>query len=385
MKHPKQYIPPERPYQKLLEVAINALKVARKRIRTLLGDGTGLEQPQYTAPDGSSQKVMLEVDKAAENECAQYFVHAFGEQDIRVLGEETLWRFEHLDLRNQRLEGYGKDTRLVEQPETRITAIIDMIDGSDLVERNLGNWCSAMIVFKPGDKPVILFSLIQNADDVIYGADEKGTFIMPAKVQKGERLYPLKGPDIRRTNARRGNIPKSMANTAQIAVCYYGQKYDHFVSVPTGIMEWATNTPAKKRLRFYDLAGNPMMARLANGENIHVVFEHIGQYPHDAAPGLYIAKKAGGHAVDFNGRQITNDDLGTYLMRPSGAKLRYIVASTEELASEMVTYLQRGRQYFECERGCDSGRIAQSLRLPLLCHLCGSEMRVKERRLSAAG
>jgi fructose-1,6-bisphosphatase/inositol monophosphatase family enzyme len=381
MRHSKRYIPPERPYQELLEVAINALKAARKRIRTLLGDGTGLEQPQYTAPDGSSQKMMLEVDKAAENECAQYFVHAFGEKQIRVLGEETLWRFENLDLRTQRLEGYGKDTHLVEVPETRITAIIDMIDGSDLVERNLGNWCSAMIVFKPGDKPMILFSLVQNADDVIYGADEKGTFILPAKVQKGDLLHPLRGPDIRRTKASRGKTPKSIANTAQIAVCYYGQKYNHFTSVPHGIMKWAKNTPAQKRLRFYDLAGNPMMARLANGENIHVVFEHIGQYPHDAAPGAYIAKKAGADVVDFSGSPITYDDLSSYLMKPSGARLRYVVASTKELGSEIVAYLQRGQLYFECVQGCNLGRVALSSGPPLACELCGGKMQPRERRL----
>jgi hypothetical protein len=179
---------------------------------------------------------MLEVDKVAEDHCSRFLTTHFGNDHIRVLGEETLWKFKGLDLTTHHLEGYGNNnTQIVEGAETRLTAIIDMIDGSDLVERNLGNWCSAMIFFKPGKSPKILFSLIHHEDDTIYGADESGTFALPPHARKGGPLLPLKGPQIRRLT-RRSTDKKLPQETAQISVCFYGQKWGHFASLPSGLI-----------------------------------------------------------------------------------------------------------------------------------------------------
>ena len=68
---------------------------------------------------------MLEVDKVAEDHCSRFLTTHFGNDHIRVLGEETLWKFKGLDLTTHHLEGYGNNnTQIVEGAETRLTAII---------------------------------------------------------------------------------------------------------------------------------------------------------------------------------------------------------------------------------------------------------------------
>ena len=93
-----------------------------------------------------------------------------------------------------------------------------------------------------------------------------------------------------------------------------------------------------------------MMAKLANGDRIHVVFEHLGQYPHDAVPGLFIALKMGatllrlkdeGHdAKKRMGTRISEGDLGQTLYAPMEKDaLAYVLATTEPLAREIFTAL----------------------------------------------
>jgi hypothetical protein len=368
----ERYIPSDRPHAMMLEVAVNALKSTRRKVRKLLEHGTGLDRPSYTAPDGT-EKVMLQVDKVAEDECAAIFRRAFGDTKIAVLGEEMLWKFKKLDLRTHHIEEYGNDrARLVPGSENRVTAILDMIDGSDLVERNFGNWCSAIIFFKPYPSPRILFSLVHNEDDTIYGADQEGTFILLPNSSKGSPLQPLKGPQVRKlVKSSLKDLPEE---TAQISVCFYGQKSGHFSRIPIGLLAWAESCSASERLRFYDLAGNPMMVRLAHSENIHVVFEHIGQYPHDAAPGAFIALKAGAHLVDFTGKQITENDLAMYLMAPSAAKLQYVLASTPELVDEFARALNRTSVAYRCKSSCPDGTIVARVSGPPTCSTCGKPM-----------
>jgi hypothetical protein len=124
---------------------------------------------------------------------------------------------------------------------------------------------------------------------------------------------------------------KPREETAQIAICYYGQKFGHFLTLPSEFLAWARRSPSRGRLRFYNFGGNPMMARLANGENVHAVFEHVGQFPHDAAPGAFIGLQAGAHLVSLSGKRINANDLAQSLMTPSGAELQYVLASTKEI------------------------------------------------------
>ena len=377
-----RYIPLDRPHAEYLEVAVNALQHVRYRVRELLLDRTGMEQASFTSPDGQ-QKVMLQVDKEAENACARFLVGHLGDEQIRVLGEETLWKFKELDLNTHHLVGYGDRVKLVAGPESRITAITDMIDGSDLVERDFGNWCSAMIFFRPRPSPGILFSLIHHEDGTIYGADEMGSFLIPAGSAKGSPLVSLRGPEPRNLN-QSAAYKKPREETAQIAICYYGQKASHFLTLPSELLTWAKRSPSRSRVRFYNFCGNPMMARLANGENVHAVFEHVGQFPHDAAPGAFIGLQAGAHLMSLSGKNINADDLAQSLMTPSGAALQYVLASTKEIAFELARALGSGRVFYACPYSCGSpGKIDLRSSNPPICDTCHKPMIAHDRRAEA--
>ncbi len=330
----------ERPHSNILKAAIDALKHIRPQIVRAVKHETGLRHPTHTAPNGETKR-MLTVDQIAEDKCIEILTGRFGNDKIRVLGEETLWpeQFKRLDLSKEHLQGYGENTKIVPGPETRIVAIVDMIDGSDLIERNFGNWCSAMVFFQPTPRPVILFSLVHQADGKIYGADTEGTFLLRPLYKTVDDLGTLTGPQIRKLQRRRSQRVLE-EESQQIGICFYGQQYKNFAALPPGFQSWIRNSPARERMRIYNLAGNPMMARLANGEGVHAVFEHRGQFAHDAAPGAYIGSRAGGYLVDLSGDAITVDSLAARLMRPSGERIRYVLASTEELAVQLAKALR---------------------------------------------
>lgn len=375
-----RYFQPEHPHADLLSTAVRALKDCRPRVLKSLIHGSGLGHPTYSAADGTSKQV-LAVDQTAENECTDFLVDHIGDKKVRVLGEETLWKFPALDLSKHHLDGYGENVRLLHGPEERLVVIIDMIDGSDLVERNLGNWCSAMVFFKPCSHPKILFSMVHNADGTIYGADEHSTFLIRRAIREDEHLEKLKGPEVRKL--RREHDDKELPEeTRQIGIFFYAQNDKHFTTIPPGLPAWIKRSAAAKRIRTYNLAGNPIMARLANGENIHAVFEHLGQFPHDAVPGAYIGVKAGACLVDFKGNEISVNALAASLMKPSGARLQYVLACTEEVASELAGALREStRVFYKCDVGCTAGIVAsRDSHPPPVCDVCGRQMLEHERR-----
>jgi len=384
MSTSKRYIPLDRPHSEWIEAAVEALKLTRKRVEELLEEEQ--EHVIITAPDGTPKDMLL-ADKIAEKVCAKFLIDRFPD-GICVLGEESLWQLpQDLDLTKSHVERHGGEPTVVEGPETKITAIVDMVDGSDLVERNLGNWCSAMVFFQPGRNPKILFSLVQNADGTIYGADEKGTFLLKSESAKGSPLQELGGPETRKLRAQ--TIGKSVPQeTAQIAICFYAQKYQHFATIPSGLPIWVKNSGAKQRLRIYNLAGNPMMVRLANGEHIHGVFEHVGQFPHDAVPGAYIGIRAGAELLDMAGNKITADDLAKALLKPSGSKIRYVLASSSELAVQLAGALRTNGTYYKCPgkpgQKCDAEKVLPSNSTPPHCDVCLIPMIEHDRRGSAA-
>jgi len=166
----------------------------------------------------------------------------------------------------------------------------------------------------------------------------------------------LEGPETRRIEKRTldRELPEE---TAQIAICFYAQKHKHFASIPSGLSAWVKKTIARDRLRIYNLAGNPMMVRLANGEHIHAVFEHLGQYPHDAAPGAFIGLKAGAHLLDITGHKISVEDLAKLLLKPC-AKLKYVLSCNEELARQLAGALRVGGKFYKCrEPNCTKEEV----------------------------
>jgi hypothetical protein len=384
---------PERHSAKLIDSGVAALEATRRKIHALLERG-GLRHQQDQGPAGD-WKELLNLDLAAEEVCGEILeTELGGPTEIRVLGEETLCHFPDLDLRRERLHGWGDKAQVVLEPETRLTAIVDMVDGSDLIERDLGNWCSALIFFKPGPPARILLSMIKNANGKIYGADSYGPFrIFPERKDHEEefRFYEgLEGLEVRSLESpdktdKRKIVPRT--ETDQIAICFYGQKVGHFTTIPPRLFEWMKGHPVRHRFRVYNFGGNPMMARLANGEGIHAVFEHQGQFPHDAAPGAYIGLKAGASLVDDQGLEITEHDLATYLLQPSGARLRYVLASSPNLASELAVTLgdRRGvvNVRYICSNNECQGTTSPDRRSISPCPHCGMQMQ-EDRRGRAA-
>lgn len=125
---------------------------------------------------------------------------------------------------------------------------------------------------------------------------------------------------------------------SRAGICFYGQKIGNFISVARknsfikGISAINRKTKDKEGTRLYNLAGNPMMIKLIQG-NMDVIFELKGQPAHDVAPGAYIAMKAGAVFKNLNGKQI---DMIKSLNRPADPKnyLRYILAANNRLFNQ---------------------------------------------------
>ncbi len=334
------YFPAGYPNSTLLNEAIATLKSVRRDVLEMVRGREGLEHSYFKSRDGEVKDMLL-VDKAAENACRRTLYKKFGGPDqLLVLGEETLWKLPSgLDLSRQTIHLDGS-TPIINTgvPETRLTAILDMIDGSDLLERGFGNWCSALVFFQPTPSPKILFSMVQDAMGNIYGADERATFLIKPAASPSP-MNQLCGPEVRILHPPENQKDRQRPEyTDQIAICFYAQKRKHFISISERFRQWVSAVSAE-RLRVYTLAGNPMMVKLANGEHIHAVFEHRGQYPHDMVPGAYIALKAGAHLLDRNGDKIDDAALARSLLQPAGAKLQYVLAATPEIGHELAPTL----------------------------------------------
>ena len=263
-------------------------------------------------------KFVLKVDLFAEREGRDYLRDRFGDS-IEIRGEES--SLEHV-------------------PRERVAALLDMLDGSDLLERGLGNWCSAVVFFDPARRRVIA-SMVGVPSRRIYYARES---------QKGAcSVLPKMSAHRRRINAPL-HVTEGPKSLREATVAFYGQKVRNFLSVWPGasrFSEWLNDlagdarerqlTPEVPLFRIYNFGGNPMMLKLAEG-HIDAVFDVEGQLCHDVVPGAYIALKAGAVLKDLDNRDITEDYLAEKLENPS-AKLRYVLARNRPLAEELVGLL----------------------------------------------
>lgn len=204
--------------------------------------------------------------------------------------------------------------------------LIDAVDGSDLVMADVGNWCSAAVCFSPPLHKILL-AVIAHADGkrywatVNYSAAYVERPIIPSKSKQQTEREQIE----LRTNEK-------VRSLSVAKVCYYGQKGTNIL-VPDGQFCTALGDLG----RIYNLAGNPMMARLAEGR-IDAVFDLRGQYAHDVVPGAYIALKAGASMCTPEKEPIDEVCLFKKLLRPS-QKIRYILAGTSELCDELCSRL----------------------------------------------
>ena len=106
-------------------------------------------------------KPLAAVDLMAERSFKGCLTHDLEARNIFVVGEESL---DSADLRQ----------------EKRICVLVDMIDGTDLLQRGFSNWCSAVVIFDPsGTPPKILASFVAIKGEAMYFANQHGAFKWP--------------------------------------------------------------------------------------------------------------------------------------------------------------------------------------------------------------
>jgi len=285
--------------------------------------------------DLKSGKRMLTVDKDAERSFERILdtFHDGRFKDIEFYGEESLGEGP-IDLSD--IDG--------------TCVLVDALDGSDLYERNLGNWCSAATFFTPS-KPVgerIRAAIVGLPNGSTYFATDTDSNVRVVRTPKAAEEL------VRGTS--------HLENIEEASVCFYGQKIGGLLET-CGFPIWSDlyerertkNSPKsgkpkkdkKLRLRIYNLGGMPMMMKMIdkvaeNGACIDAVVDFIGQKAHDVVPGAFLVRKAGAQVADLNGAAITINRLEELLLKPNTERLKYVIACSKKLKDKIVE-LNRGR------------------------------------------
>lgn len=310
--------------QDICDGTVSAIRTALTQVKSNLKHdlNTALE----SVYSKQRMKHALRVDLDSEDQFKQGLRMHFA--DIKVYGEETL-----------------KVTDQFQDVDGTI-CIVDPIDGTDLLERNLSNWCIAAVVIRPKNPRGhrILTAAVGFPSGRIYYARE-GLNGVEYKIPKGDGAGFI---------TTRTTGPSSITKLNSASICFYGQKADHLEAVAQlpllkYLIEQLTqkNKRNQRNLRIYTLAGIPMMVKLIDHEvksaaNIDVVFDSLGQKPYDAVPGIYLAIKGGAKAFDLiTGREITPLDLEDAILHPAGGKMKYVVGATKPLCNEIAPLLRQ--------------------------------------------
>lgn len=313
----------------LVRDAVQIVRVVHRTIRSSLQQERAYSLKKIRVPSGDGYKDALRIDDVAESRCKTEFMERY-ENKVLVIGEESL------------------PDDLSKVSKGRICILVDMVDGTDLLEMNIPMWCSAIVIFDP-DKPKILGAVVGQATGEIYfaSAEDDAAFVCrdPSvdlnKVASSEEL----------------NGPSGVKSLADATVSFYGQKARSFLAVsalePFTEMLKALSLKQGASFRIHTLSGNPFMVKLVDrerdhngdivGRGIDAVFELRGQQMHDLVPGLFIAKKAGAVVSDLDGNEISYDLLASKLLTP-GETMRYVLASTPELANELRAVFAAARK-----------------------------------------
>jgi fructose-1,6-bisphosphatase/inositol monophosphatase family enzyme len=285
------------------------------------------------------KKMALLVDLLAESRFGELLAANLRDEafDIQVFGEETI----------------DQESNFTDLPG--VFALADMVDGTDLLERGLSNWCSAVVFFVPMNAKgsrIVAACVGLPSGDVYYSREGMDDVMV--------YLNPESHPDLRREDKYRpvkGAI--SVTETACASICFYGQKSGNLEAVaqtqlfPALAATEAAKTDAAedkaKICRLYNLGGIPMMINLIDprsrvGANIDAVFDIHGQHAHDVCAGAYLALKAGAIMKDLSGKLITNLELENALLEPSSTKFKYVLAGAEQLCDSVLRLVTTPRQ-----------------------------------------
>jgi fructose-1,6-bisphosphatase/inositol monophosphatase family enzyme len=294
-------INPEKLETALIDAGIAMIRDVQNDIATLLrfDKRSALETVQIKWKDRSNITTYLDISSEMR---ARAFLFEKLEAKLGshfrppiIVGEESL-RDPELEL-----SGFG------------VAILLDIVDGTDLLAKDLSNWCSAA-VFIDTDAGRILGALVGDAFGRIYMARSR---------RPGAWLYPPDEP------VPQEIFPVAKKRVADAYVCFYGQKADRLLEVA----QHAKFLPQIKRV--YNLAGNPMLVKVADG-SMDAVFEMRGQAPHDVVAGAFIAQRAGATALLLDGTRL---DCAEALRYPARTRLRYVVAATSGLARRLIALI----------------------------------------------
>jgi hypothetical protein len=333
----------------LTEAAIEAIHNTQELVlRKIISDPIA----SLEAQKGPTGKGKLAIDTLAELTAVDTLRTALGldpddDDTLFYLGEERLAP-----------DNRRKPFNLTD--ERRLVVLADMVDGTDLLERGLWNWCSAMVFFAPQEQATqkVIAAFVGIPGDGIY-------YATCASDKPMKRRFGLKDPK-KMKDVELGKV-STVATLSRANVCFYGQKMSslnairktRFFEVLEKLQTDFKRTRRRKlSARIYNLAGIPMMIKMIDGRNglrkIDAVFEVSGQWPHDVVAGAYIAGKGGAclhpldNAADFDNvnssvaRRNAVIYLEESLLHPDDEnfKLRYVLAATESLSRELMEILQ---------------------------------------------
>lgn len=301
------------------------VKVTQDVLRQIVDDIAIDPNNAFTRVEiGEPPKKALRVDIGAEDTFARalhrYQQHNFS--GINVYGEERL-RDANLDLTS----------------EQNTCVLVDALDGTDLLERGIGNWCSASVFFCPANPPgeQIRAAVVGLPTGEVYYASAD---LQDAWVREGDNIRVVKGCS-------------GVKSLRRASICYYGQKLTNYMSLYTSgaarkLSKHLNSKAGHSDFRIYNLAGIPMMLRLidkrcSGAHGIDAVLDIEGQKPHDVVAGAYIALQGGAVLKDAGtGTNLTLGQLEQKLLKPASQthELKYVMAATEELCDGILNMLR---------------------------------------------
>lgn len=236
---------------------------------------------------------------------------------------------------------FGEESLTDIQDEKKFVIICDIIDGTDLLERKFSNWCSAIVVLNTFTREIVAAYIASAEKDFYYYIDHERKSCRAAldKPIRAGRSEVLK-------------ITNGITSLRNASLCMYTQKADRlraflsrfspdsrFVRWMDEVIKESTNRRREigtsLAFRMYNMAGNPMMARLAAGKGVDIVCDLMGkQLPHDIIPGVVIAMGAGAvFGAAEKDHIFSLDDIYGMAEKPMTG-IKYILASTKELYRE---------------------------------------------------
>lgn len=335
-------LPSSIPDDRLLRYAVKVARRVHARINSRLRFHPEAALQRISDPEKDPHNQPLRLDYYAEDYYSGALEKRFKER-ICAVGEETLERRPDLkDITNRK----------------EVFALLDIIDGTDLLLRQFGNWCSAIVFFYPPSQDILLSLVVDHEANIFYATRAKSSaYFFSKRCKSLDEAVPLQkssSPPNReeaciRFLRNRPSGPVPNVGLSDASVCFVGQKPPYFLAAAKndGLCKKLAhlskmlrgNSRPAPAFRIYNLGGIPMMPKVANGILDAVVGLQRSK-PHDFVAGAFIGLKAGAFLGDMQGNTIGEADLARWLNQPEERCTPYILSGTQALYDELLESLR---------------------------------------------